>query len=788
MIASHSGRWALRAALGAMVGTAGCAVVVNPGGTAAGGSGEGSDQSLFPIELEEAGVFHLVPADTQTNALPVVLFDPVTGGPEEAPTSATLRLEAEDVLVDDHDGAATAVGGASVVVRLAAAESEDPCASEVTVGPFYLAVDGGEVTIEEEARELTASGVALVATGRFALCVEVVAGFEADIRIVRLGLSFGQGTAPADEQPAENTPPTADILADPTAGHAPLLVSFDGSRSSDADGQVTEYAWDFGDGDSDSDALVEHEYTAAGTYEVVLTVTDDEGGADQATVVIEVSESPQREIVHRGTLDTPFDPVARAIGDLSGEGRMVGAAVSGDGEVIYLARQTGEDAPTLWRSDRDGTSVTSVSLTEVEFAGEPTVALAVDAAGDTAFLRAGEDGGIYRVQNATATLIYDPVTSTDVPVEQVGALHAGSDGTSLVFQDADQPFELYRLGASGGSPTLVFDPMRLPETDGPGGRYSGHSITEFDVTPEGTVLATVLRRRDDYNPEADWLDVYRVADGAARAVTTTHDAAGEGHTGIADDGTAVYLRDVAMAEGTLGTTGYVVRGSSDENEAETVSTLAMDLVKIAGDGSRLLAGFLPASDVRRSAIVAGDLASALTLPIELSPAGVQASDSLETILDLTPEGVLSAVSPGRIGSVGYPQVTAITVEIDEQTGTLTATATVADADGLADIAAVTAWFTGPGDEYLDLLDPALNPFRRDDGIEVLGRSHAMSADSALPGLYLLTAELPHAELLTDAFRLRVVVRDAGGRGTYADARFVPRPGETLDTDGDGVGD
>lgn len=56
-----------------------------------------------------------------------------------------------------------------------------------------------------------------------------------------------------------------------------LSVSFDGSSSSDADGTVASWRWDFGDGASGSGAKLSHVYAKPGAYPVTLTVKDDKG-------------------------------------------------------------------------------------------------------------------------------------------------------------------------------------------------------------------------------------------------------------------------------------------------------------------------------------------------------------------------------------------------------------------------------------------------------------------------------------------------------------------------------
>ena len=73
---------------------------------------------------------------------------------------------------------------------------------------------------------------------------------------------------------AGNAPPVANP-GGPYQGATGQPVSFDGSGSSDPDGDNLSYAWDFGDGGTASGAMVSHTYAVAGSYLVTLTVTDD---------------------------------------------------------------------------------------------------------------------------------------------------------------------------------------------------------------------------------------------------------------------------------------------------------------------------------------------------------------------------------------------------------------------------------------------------------------------------------------------------------------------------------
>jgi PKD repeat protein len=87
-----------------------------------------------------------------------------------------------------------------------------------------------------------------------------------------------------------NQPPTAVASADITNGEAPLMVYFNGSSSTDTDGMIVSYAWNFGDGNSTTGATAFNTYTTAGTYVATLTVTDNEGATASDTVTIVVTD------------------------------------------------------------------------------------------------------------------------------------------------------------------------------------------------------------------------------------------------------------------------------------------------------------------------------------------------------------------------------------------------------------------------------------------------------------------------------------------------------------------
>jgi hexosaminidase len=92
-----------------------------------------------------------------------------------------------------------------------------------------------------------------------------------------------------------NIHPVASFTVTAKSGNTPLDVDFDPANSSDADGTIETYYWDFGDGQTASSTLaqvVSNVFTVQSVsvvFRVVLTVTDNLGAEDQAVVDITVA-------------------------------------------------------------------------------------------------------------------------------------------------------------------------------------------------------------------------------------------------------------------------------------------------------------------------------------------------------------------------------------------------------------------------------------------------------------------------------------------------------------------
>ena len=106
----------------------------------------------------------------------------------------------------------------------------------------------------------------------------------------------GGGGSATNSTPSGGTTDSTQLVATAivtgiATGGIPLVVAFDGSSSvitgsAASPPTITDYAWDFGDGATDSGAQVTHTYTDAGTFTVVLTISDSNAriATDQVTI------------------------------------------------------------------------------------------------------------------------------------------------------------------------------------------------------------------------------------------------------------------------------------------------------------------------------------------------------------------------------------------------------------------------------------------------------------------------------------------------------------------------
>ncbi len=93
-----------------------------------------------------------------------------------------------------------------------------------------------------------------------------------------------------------NQAPVVKMSSDKLFGPSPLTVNFTGVNSSDPDGTITAYNWNFGDGTASTIANPSHGFTAPANtptkFVVRLTVTDNEGASSTDSIIISVNNTP----------------------------------------------------------------------------------------------------------------------------------------------------------------------------------------------------------------------------------------------------------------------------------------------------------------------------------------------------------------------------------------------------------------------------------------------------------------------------------------------------------------
>ncbi len=87
-----------------------------------------------------------------------------------------------------------------------------------------------------------------------------------------------------------NVPPVANFSYDPPAPTTADTINFT-DASTDSDGTIANYTWDFGDGTASDKQNPEHKYHENGIYVVTLTVTDNEGAEMKITKKVTVANA-----------------------------------------------------------------------------------------------------------------------------------------------------------------------------------------------------------------------------------------------------------------------------------------------------------------------------------------------------------------------------------------------------------------------------------------------------------------------------------------------------------------
>ena len=116
------------------------------------------------------------------------------------------------------------------------------------------------------------------------------------------------------------------------------VVVFNASESDDVDSVISAYAWDFGDGNTDTGDVVSHIFADPGDFGVQLTVTDAAGNSASSTTIITVNdiESPRAAFNWSYTNDTGGNVVGAAVEGLPIHFNAGGTNDNSGGNLTYI--------------------------------------------------------------------------------------------------------------------------------------------------------------------------------------------------------------------------------------------------------------------------------------------------------------------------------------------------------------------------------------------------------------------------------------------------------------------
>ncbi len=248
-------------------------------------------------------------------------------------TNVSWSSSDESVATVDSEGIVTAIAAGTATITVttedgsytasASVEVSDIAVTAVSVSPESDSLDINETvqlsaTISPE--DATNTNVSWSSSDESVATVDadgLVTGIAAGSATITVTTEDGSYTASCSitvsetEEPVNNAP-VAAISADVTSGTVSLTVTFDASDSYDADGDDLTYAWDFGDGDTDSGVSTSHTYSTVGSYTASVTVSDGELD-DEASITIEVA-ADSSEVSDTTETTTPCDdPVSITI-------------------------------------------------------------------------------------------------------------------------------------------------------------------------------------------------------------------------------------------------------------------------------------------------------------------------------------------------------------------------------------------------------------------------------------------------------------------------------------------
>lgn len=190
---------------------------------------------------------------------------------------------------DDVDVFSFITSGGSVSLTFSPAPFSG---ANLDIGVELLNGNGSRV-LYSDSLSVSTSFATTLSPGTYYIVIDGVGAGDPNTSYTEYG-SLGQysisGVIPSS---GNISPPVAGASANPVSGSTPLDVTFSSANSYDQDGSIVKYTWSFGDGTTSVEADPFKTYTGPGLYEAVLTVEDNDGLTDSASVSINVTnDSP----------------------------------------------------------------------------------------------------------------------------------------------------------------------------------------------------------------------------------------------------------------------------------------------------------------------------------------------------------------------------------------------------------------------------------------------------------------------------------------------------------------
>jgi len=264
-----------------------------------------------------------------------------------------------------------------------------------------------------------------------------------------------------------NEAPTADFSWDPAAPSTGETVTFT-DESTDPDGTIASWAWDFGDGTTSTSQNPTHAFADKQSYTITLTVTDDEGAEDTVTKTLAVGNEPP-------VADFTYAPASPTVGQTV---TFTDASTDADGTVEAWA----------WDFD-DGTTSTVENPTHAfTVAGTYTVSLIVTDDKGTDSTAKTED---ITVSGPTQTEVHAYPNPATTQATIVYYLPAGASAPILrIYNVAGALVRQETLPA--GSSTYVWDLTSDAGDDVPNGLY--FCVVTATGAPRPTTFKILITR------------------------------------------------------------------------------------------------------------------------------------------------------------------------------------------------------------------------------------------------------------------------------------------------------